>query len=140
MRYCTEDAYFSIKEIDLGLVADIGTMQRLPYIINPGIMAEMAYTGRKVYGAEAVQIGIVNKCFESHESMLQYVQEIAGNIASKSPLVVRGTKEILQYTRDHDVTESLNYMVAWNAGLLLSDDLMESFQAFMEKRKPVYQD
>lgn len=140
IRYCTEDAYFAIKEIDLGLVADIGTLQRLPKIINPGIMAELAYTGRKVDGKEAKAIGLVNQAYGNKDSMMEAVKGIADQIASKSPLCIRGTKEILLYTRDHSVEESLNYMTAWNASMLLSNDLMEAFQANMEKRKPVFKD
>lgn len=140
MRYCTEDAYFSIKEIDLGLVADIGTLQRLPTILNPGLMAELAYTGRNVMGAEAAQIGLVNSVSPTREAMMEKVMDIARTIAAKSPLCIRGTKEMLLYKRDHTVDESLNYMVAWNASMLLSDDLTESFAAFMEKRQPVYKD
>lgn len=138
MRYCTEDAYFSIKEIDLGLVADIGTLQRLPKILQPGIVAEMAYTGRKVSGEEAARIGLCNRVYPSQEAMLEEVQGIAATIAAKSPLVVRGTKEMLLYARDHTVAESLNYMTAWNASMLLSDDLMEAFAAQMEKRAPKF--
>ncbi|MGH1362307.1 MAG: crotonase/enoyl-CoA hydratase family protein [Calditrichia bacterium] len=140
MRYCTEDAYFCIKEIDLGLVADIGTLQRLPKIISPGMAAEMAYTGRNVDGKEAKDIGLVNRVYANKEAMMADVTGIAATIAAKSPLCIRGTKEILLYTRDHSVDESLNYMVAWNASMLLSDDLMEAFQANMEKRKPVFKD
>lgn len=138
MRYCTDDAYFSIKEIDLGLVADIGTLQRLPKIIGPGIVAEMAYTGRDVLGPEAKEIGLVNQSFKTKEQLMEQVLSIATTIAAKSPLCIRGTKEILLYTRDHSVAESLNYMTAWNASMLLSDDLTEAFQAFMEKRSPVF--
>ncbi len=138
MRYCTEDAYFSIKEIDLGLVADIGTLQRLPNIVHPGIAAEMAYTGRKVLGAEAEKIGLVNRAYASQEEMMTGVMELAKMIASKSPLCIRGTKEMLLYKRDHTVQDSLNYMVAWNASMLLSDDLMEAFQANMQKREATF--
>ena len=139
MRYCTEDAYFSIKEIDLGLVADVGTLQRIPTILNPGVVAEIAYTGRKVFGPEAEKIGLVNQVFETQESMMTRVMELAAMIASKSPLCIRGTKEMLLYKRDHSVAESLNYMIAWNASMLVSDDLMEAFQANMEKRAPVFE-
>lgn len=139
MRYCTEDAYFTIKEVDMGLVADIGTMQRLPKIIGPGIMAELAYTGRKLFGAEAKEIGLVNKVYADKESMLKSVLELAAMIAKKSPVVVRGTKEMLLYTRDHSVDESLNYMATWNAAMLLSTDLMEAFQASMARREPVFE-
>ncbi|MFT7249155.1 MAG: enoyl-CoA hydratase [Arcticibacterium sp.] len=138
IRYATDTAYFSVKEIDLGLVADIGTMQRLPTIIHPGIAAEMAYTGRNVMGPEAAQIGLINKSFLNKEDMYAAVMKTAQTIASKSPLCIRGTKEMLLYKRDHSVDDSLNYMTAWNASMLLSEDLMEAFQAFMEKRKPLF--
>ncbi len=140
MRYCTEDAYFTIKEVDLGLVADIGTLQRLPTIINPGIMSELAFTGRKFYGPEAKSIGMVNRTFATKEEMIEGVSKIAKSIAEKSPLVIRGIKEMLLYKRDHTVNDSLDNMANYNAAMLLSNDLMESFQAHMEKRKPVYKE
>jgi enoyl-CoA hydratase len=140
MRYCTEDAYFTIKEIDLGMVADIGTLQRLPKIISPAMAAEMAYTGRKVSGQEAKAIGLVNHCYASNETLIEGVMQIATTIASKSPVSVRGTKHILQYTRDHSVEDSLNYMATWNAAMLLSADLTEAFRATLEKRKPKFED
>ncbi len=140
MRYATKDAYFTVKEVDMGLVADLGTLQRLPKILHPGMVAEMAYTGRNVYGEEAKEIGLTNQVYEDKETMMEGVMEIARTIAEKSPLVVRGTKEILLYSRDHSVEDGLNYMVAWNAAMLLSDDLMESFQASMSKTKPTYAD
>ena len=139
MRYCSEDAYFCVKEVDMGLVADIGTMQRLPKIIPYGIAAEMAYTGRKVYGPEAKSIGLSNQTYSNKEEMMEGVMGIAAMIASKSPVVIRGTKHILQHTRDHSVNEGLQYIQAWNAAMIYSDDLMESFQAFMQKRPGVYQ-
>lgn len=138
MRYCTEGAYFNIQEINLGLVADIGTLQRLPKIIHPGIMAELAYTGRKVFGPEAKEIGLVNRTYADKESMMEEVMGLAKEIASKSPLCIRGTKEILLYTRDHSVEESLNYMVAWNASMLLSNDIFEAMAAYMQKRTPEF--
>ncbi len=140
MRYCTDDAYFSIREVDLGLVADIGTLQRLPTILNPGLVAELAYTGRNVMGKEAEHIGLANKSFPTQDEMMQYVKGIAANIASKSPLVIRGTKDILLYKRDHSVADSLDYVATWNAGMLISNDIQEAFQAFMQKRKPVFKD
>lgn len=140
MRYCSEDAYFVIKEIDLGMVADIGTLQRLPKIIAPGMAAEMAYTGRNVSGDEAKRIGLVNECYDSKETMMKGVMDIAKAIASKSPLSIRGTKEVLRYTRDHTVDDALNYISTWNAAMLISDDLTEAFRATMEKRPPRFKD
>ena len=138
MRYCTDDAYFTIKEIDMGMVADLGTLQRLPQIIPPGIAREMAYTGRNVTGLEAERIGLVNRTFASAEEMYTEVLKVAQQIASKSPLSIRGTKAILNHTRDHSVADGLDYMATWNAAMLLSDDLMEAFQAKMQKRPAVY--
>jgi len=140
MRYCTEDAYFTVKEIDLGMVADLGTLQRLPKIISPGMAAEMAYTARKVFGPEARNIGLVNHCYDSKQTLMEGVMQIASTIASKSPLSIRGTKDVLHYTRDHSVEDALNYMSTWNAAMLLSADLTEAFTATMEKRAPKFDD
>ena len=140
MRYSTTDAYFTVKEIDLGMVADIGTLQRLPKLIAPGLAAEMAYTGRKVSGTEAQSMGLVNHTYPSKDALLEGVMQIAATIAAKSPVSIRGTKEVLRYTRDHGVDDALNYMATWNAGMLLSEDLQEAFKASMEKRAPVFKD
>lgn len=140
MRYATEDAFFTVKEIDLGMVADIGTLQRLPKLISPAMAAEMAYTGRNVSSKEAKEIGLVNHIFENKDIMMEEVTKMAALIASKSPLSIRGTKDVLRYTRDHSVDDSLNYISTWNAAMLLSDDLMEAFQATMQKRKPEFND
>lgn len=140
MRYCSDDAYFTIKEIDFGMVADIGTLQRLPKLIAPGLVAEMAFTGRKVGGNEAYKIGLVNNYYPSREEMMTKVTQLARTIASKSPLSIRGTKEVLRYTRDHSVDDSLNYMSTWNAAMLLSNDLTEAFKATVEKRNPKFED
>jgi enoyl-CoA hydratase len=134
IRYCTDEAYFSIKEVDMGLVADLGTLQRLPKIINPGIVNELAFTGRNVSGQEAKEIGLVNNSLPGLEDMQKQVNSLASNIATKSPLVVKGIKNNLLYTRDHSVSDALNYIAAWNTGLIFSDDLLEAFAASMEKR------
>jgi enoyl-CoA hydratase len=140
MRYCTKDAYFTIKEIDLGMVADLGTLQRLPKIIAPGMAAEMAYTGRKVFGEEARNIGLVNHCYASEKLLKEAVMEIAATIASKSPVSIRGTKDVLHYSREHSVADGLNYMATWNSAMLLSADLTEAFKASIEKRSPKFED
>ncbi len=140
MRYCNEDAYFTIKEIDLGMVADLGTLQRLPKLISPGIVAEMAYTGRKVHSKEAKEIGLVSYTYPSRDELMEEVLKIAASIAAKSPLSIRGTKEVLKYSRDHSVADSLNYMATWNSAMLLSDDLSEAFKASLEKRSPEFKD
>lgn len=89
MRYCTVDAQFSIKEVDMGMAADVGTLQRLPRIIGDGMMRELAYTGRSIDGHEAVRIGLANRAYENHETLLAGVMEIAEQIAAKSPSTLR---------------------------------------------------
>ncbi|MCC7545741.1 MAG: crotonase/enoyl-CoA hydratase family protein, partial [Aquabacterium sp.] len=141
MRYCSADAYFTIKEIDIGMVADVGTLQRLPKLIgNQGIVRELAYTGRKVDAAEAQSIGLVNKVYESREAMQAGVRELAASIAAKSPLSIRGTKEMLNYSRDHSVADGLNYIATWNAAMLMSNDLTAAMMAGMSKQTPVFKD
>ncbi len=140
IRYATHDAKFCIKEVDMGLVADMGTLQRLPKLISPALVAELAYTGRNMLGKEAEQVGLVNKSFDNLEAMHIYVQEIAKSIASKSPVVIRGTKNVLKYTRDHSVEDSLNYMTSWNAGMIFSKDIMEAMAASFEKRAAKFED
>lgn len=138
MRYCSEDAFFSLKEIDLGLVADLGVLQRLPKLISPGLVAEMAYTARDLPAQEAVQAGLVNAVFNSKDQLLEEVRAIALTISQKSPLVVRGIKQHLLHTRDHSVDEGLKHVANWNAGMLFSNDILEAFQAQMEKRLPKF--
>lgn len=140
MRYATDDAYFTIKEIDMGMVADLGTLQRLPKLIPDGIIREMAYTGRKVSGKEGQTFGLVNRSFVDKETMMAEVNKIAQTIASKSPLSIRGTKEIIKHARDHSVADGLNFMATWNAAMLLSNDLNEAFMATVEKRVPKFED
>ncbi len=140
MRYCSSDAYFSIKEIDIGMVADVGTLQRLPKLIGDGMARELAYTGRKVEAVEARDIGLVNRVFESREALREGVLEIAAAIAAKSPLSIRGTKEMMNYARDHTVADGLNYVATWNAAMLMSDDLQKAMMASMSKQTPEFKD
>lgn len=141
MRYCSADAYFTIKEIDIGMVADVGTLQRLPKLIgSQGLVRELAYTGRKVDAEEALRIGLVNRVFATREDLHAGVREIALQIAAKSPLSIRGTKEILNHTRDHSVADGLQYMASWNAAMLMSKDLMTAMMASMAKQTPEFKD
>lgn len=139
IRYCSQDAYFCIKEIDMGMTADVGTLQRLPHIIGDGVMRELAYTGRNVLAKKAKEIGLVNQVFKDKEELIKEATQIALEIAAKSPLAIRGTKEMILYTRDHTVTDSLNYIATWNGGMLQSNDLQEAMMAQMEKRPPKFE-
>jgi enoyl-CoA hydratase len=138
LRYCSQDAYFSIKEIDVGMTADVGTLQRLPKIVGEALTRELAYTGRNVKGEEAQEIRLVNRCYATREELAAGVAAIAASIAAKSPLAVRGCKEMITYARDHSVADGLNYIATWNAAMLLSQDLDEALAAGREKRPPVF--
>lgn len=139
MRYCTEDAYFSIKEIEIGMVADVGTLQRLPRLIGDGAVRELAYTGRRMDASEANDLGFVNQVFADHEAMISAVTEIARTIAGRSPIAIRGTKEMLLHSRDHSVEDGLKYIAAWNAGMLSKIDLGAGLMA-PRGEDPEYQD
>lgn len=140
MRYVTADTIFSIKEIDIGMVADVGTLQRLPRLIGEGMTRELAYTGRTLAADEAEKLHLANRVFGSTEELASGVREIARTIASKSPLAIRGTKEVLNYSRDHSVADGLNFVATWNASALLSGDMQACMQAQMEKRTPLFAD
>ncbi|MCW2271085.1 putative enoyl-CoA hydratase echA8 [compost metagenome] len=140
MRYCSRDAQFSIKEIDMGMAADVGTLQRLPRIIGDGIMRELAYTGRNVEADEAQRIGLVNRVYDDHDVLLDGVFAIAAEIAGKSPIAVAGTKEMISYMRDHRIDDGLDYIATWNAAMLQSTDLRVAVAAHMSKQKPEFAD
>jgi len=139
-RYATTDAFFSIQEINIGMTADVGTLQRLPKLIPEGVAREFAYTGRRLSADRAHQLGLVNAVYPDHESMLADVLEIAAEIASKSPLAIHGTKEMLNYTRDHSVADALRYIATWQTGMFQPTDMMEAFTAQAEGREPEFED
>lgn len=140
MRYCSADAIFSIKEVDIGMTADVGTLQRLPKLISDGMTRELAYTGRKMEAEEALGLGLVNQVYEDHEELLTGVMKIAGEISKKSPIAIRGTKEMLLYSRDHSVDDGLNYNASWNAGMLSMEDVLKSIEAQMKNDNAQYDD
>ena len=140
MRYASSDAYFTIKEIDIGITADVGTLQRLPKLVGEGIVRELAYTGRKFDAAEAKEMGLVNRVFESREALYSGVHEIAAAIAAKSPLSIRGTKEMITYARDHTVADGLNHIATWQTGMFHSADMVEELTAKAEGRATAHPD
>jgi enoyl-CoA hydratase len=139
IRYATKDAFFCIQEINIGMAADVGTLQRLPYLIPEGIVRELAYTGRKFSADEALRYGLINAVLDTHEAVIVHALDVAGEIANKAPLAVTGAKEILNYNRDHSVEESLNYTALWNSAMNFSDDMMEAFKSKVEKKDPEFQ-
>ena len=140
MRYAAIGAQFSVREIDVGMTADVGTLQRLPRLVADGVARELAYTGRNVEAEEAQRIGLINRLFESSDALIEGVRQLALSIAEKSPLAIRGTKEMLNYGRDHSVADGLNYIATWNAAMLMSVDLNESMSAMREKRSAKFED
>ena len=140
MRYATEDSWFCIHEINIGMTADVGTLQRLPKIIPEGIAREMAFTGDRMPAIRAKEVGLVNEVYADQESMLEAVMDIAGRIASKSPLAIHGTKETINYTRDHSVADSLSFIATWQTGMFQATDMIESFGAKAEGREPNFDD
>jgi enoyl-CoA hydratase len=140
MRYAAEDAQFSIKEIDIGMAADVGTLQRLPRIIGDGMLRELAYTGRNFGADEARTMGLVNRVYSDHASLLDGVMGIAREIAAKSPIAITGTKEMISYMRDHRIDDGLEYVATWNAAMLQSTDLRVAMAAHMSKQKPEFLD
>ncbi|CAK9204804.1 unnamed protein product [Sphagnum troendelagicum] len=139
LRYCTKDASFSVKEVDLAITADLGTLQRLPRLIGHGNTMELALTGRKFTGSEAKSMGLVQDVYDSKAEMLAAVETLAKQIASKSPLAVVGTKAVLLKSRDLTVAQGLEYVALWNAAMLISQDLKTAIQAQNHKQsKPFF--
>ncbi|OEY65649.1 crotonase/enoyl-CoA hydratase family protein [Marinobacter sp. X15-166B] len=139
-RYCSADAYFTIKETELGMTADVGTLQRMPKLMPEGIVRELAYTGRQLSAQEAQALGFVNQVYETPEALLDGVMAIAAQIAANSPLAVSGCKEMLNYSRDHSVADSLKYMATWQAGMFRPTDMMNTLQAKARQEQAEYDD
>lgn len=140
IRYASEDAFFQIHEINIGMTADVGTFPRLCRLIPEGWVRELAYAGRRLPAAKAKEIGLVNDVFASQEAMLAHVMELAREIAAKSPVAVAGSKRMINYARDHSTADALDYIATWQAGMFSPAHLMEAFGAKMQKRDAVFPD
>jgi len=140
LRYSTESAFFSIAEINIGMTADVGTLQRMPRLVAEGIVRELAYTGRRWSAGEALAAGFVNGLYPDHETMLTGVMDIAAQIASKSPMAIWGTKKSMQYSQEHSIADGLEYIANWNASMFDTDDMSEAFAAQTEQRDADFPD
>ncbi|MBK6668675.1 MAG: crotonase/enoyl-CoA hydratase family protein [Actinobacteria bacterium] len=140
MRYATADSFFCVQEINIGMTADVGTLQRLPKLIPEGVARELAYTGDRMPAERAKDVGLVNEVFADHDALIEGVLDIAARIAAHSPLAVWGTKEVVNFARDHTVADSLRYMAAWQSGMFQPGDMMEEFAAKAERRTPSFED
>jgi enoyl-CoA hydratase len=138
IRICATDAYFTIQEINVGIVADVGTLQRIPHLLPQGLIRELAYTGRKFPAAEAARHGFVNRIEESHADALAAAETMAREICAKSPLAIAGIKQVLNYGRDHSVADGLEYVAVWNAAMLQGDDMKEAVKAQMTRSSASY--
>jgi Delta3,5-Delta2,4-dienoyl-CoA isomerase len=139
IRLAQEEAWFTIKEVDVGLAADLGTLQRLPKIVgNDSIVRELAYTARRFGAQEAKEIGFLSSVLPDRDALYEAAHAMASVIAAKSPVAVVGTKVNLNYARDHGVAEALAYQAAWNGATLQTEDLPKSFMASLKKETPKY--
>jgi enoyl-CoA hydratase len=140
MRFATKDAFFCIQEINLGMTADVGTFPRLAYLMPQGIVRELAYTGRRFQAGEARACGFVNALFDTHEQLLDAVTGVAVDITKRSPLAIWGSKEMLNYGRDHTIDDALRHIAVWQTGMFQPGDMQEAFAAKAEKRDPSFAD
>lgn len=138
VRLASSDAVFSVRETKMAIVADLGSLQRLPRILGAGHVAELAFTGKDIDAGRAREIGLVNDVLADHDALLEAAHRLAGEIAANSPLAVQGTKAVLRACADRSVADGLDYVATWNAGFLQSQDLVEAMSAFMEKRPPSF--
>src|SRR5262249_53416053 len=140
IRYATEDAFFQIAEINIGMTADVGTFPRLCNLIPQGWVRELAYSGGRLPAARAKEIGLVNDTFSTQEAMLAHVMELATEIAAKAPVAVAGSKRMINHARDHSIADGLDYIATWQAGMFAPPHMMEAFAAKSQQRAPVFPD
>lgn len=139
IRFCTSSSYFCVKEVAVGLAADIGTLQRFPRVCgNESVVRELCYTARKFGAGEAHKIGFVSNVLESKEAALAAAMECAKAIAQHSPLAVTGTKVNLNYSREHSVSDGLKHVAVWNGAMLQSEDMMKAAMGFFSKKKVLF--
>ena len=138
IRYCTEDAFFCIQEINLGLTADVGTLQRLPRRIPDGIARELAYTAKFIDASRAREIHLINEIFPDLDALMEGARKLAEEIANVAPLAVPASKEVLGRAIAPQIDEGLRYVASVSANIVPSNDLFEAITALTEKRKPKY--
>lgn len=138
IRIASKDAIFSIRETRIAIIADLGTLQRLPHIIGQGWFRELALTGRDFTAEEALKMGFITRICEDKDALIKEAETLASHIAGLAPLAVQGTKDTINYSRDNGVYPGLKYVAQKNAVFLLSEDLGEAMAAFLEKREPIY--
>ncbi|GAB1314010.1 ClpP/crotonase-like domain-containing protein [Madurella fahalii] len=140
IRVCSKDAVFAVKEVDIGLAADIGTLARLPKVVGSSSwVKDVCLTARNFNAAEALSVGFVSEVYESKAAALAAAFKTVTFIASKSPVAVQGTKELLNHSRDHTVDDNLRYTGVWNAAALQTGDVPAALLSGIQKRKPTFE-
>jgi enoyl-CoA hydratase len=140
IRIGTENCFFTIQEINIAIVADVGTLQRIPHLLPQGLIRELAYTGRRFPAAEALAHGFLNSIHPDHDVALAAAVAMAGVITSKSPLAITGIKHVLNHGRDHSIDDGLEYVAMWNAAMLQGEDVPNAIRAQMAKNAAVFAD
>ena len=135
IRYATADAFFCIQEINIGMVADVGTLQRLPKLMPLAVVKELAYTGRRLNAQKALAYGLVNEVFDTPQAMLAAALQCAGEIAAKPPVAIWGTKQAIHYARDHSVDDALKQM-GWLQGAIWSNQQVREAVTAMKQKRP----
>jgi len=138
LRLATADARFSLRETKVAMVADLGSLQRLPRLIGQGLVRELAFTGKDITAERAAAIGLVNEVFADRAALDAGAAALAREIASNPPLVVRGIKQVLDYADGKSIDDALEYVATWNSAFLASEDLAEAAAAFAQKRPPQF--
>lgn len=136
IRFAAKDAVFSIRETRMAMVADLGTLQRMPHIVGEGWFRELALSGRDFGAEEALRMSFVTRICEDLPSLYREAGKLAAEISACSPLAVQGVKDVMRFNREHGVQAGLDYVAQKNAAILMSEDLMEAAQAFAQKRPP----
>ncbi len=139
IRYSTANAFFCIGEINHAITADLGTLQRLPKLIPPGVVRELAFTGRRLPAESALRLGLVNEVFEGPEAALEAALQTAREIAAQAPAAIWGTKVALNYARDHSVADSLDQVATWQSGMFRPGDVGEAMLARRKRRPPSFE-
>lgn len=139
LRICSAEAFFTIQEINIAIVADVGTLQRIPYLLPQGLVRELAYTGRRFPAAEAAKWGFVNRVEDDHAAALAAAEAMAREICAKSPLAIAGIKQVLNHGRSHSIEDGLEYVAVWNAGMLQGEDVGQAVKAQMARQSATFQ-
>jgi enoyl-CoA hydratase len=138
VRVASRDAKFSVREVRIAIVADMGTLQRLPRIVGEGHARELALTGKDIDAARALRIGLVNDVYDDAEACFEAARAMAREIAQNAPIVVQGTKRVLNERDGKTIAEGLRHVAVWNSAFLPSKDLGEAFASFFERRPPSF--